>query len=225
MNTLVSTFNRMLLRIVIFPLSRLSIALFLAVTGLFSVPCYAGGAEDEKYGLSQSPGKVFGGIVVHLQKMASTGDDRILIDLTPMTSNGVPVCQKPSGKLVSVLAGKSFRHHREPSSFVVIPDPSDPLPRHLAVGDCLTVDGNDVDRIAPSRPSAGNRIRIVPSLSARDKGIRVVRALSLKLWLRDGRKTRSSDRSETGRDKYVGYDSQKWINFYFFVNNPWVFNM
>ena len=206
-------------------LSRVVFGVFLGLTGLFSVPCYAGGADDEKYGLSQTPGKVFGGIIVHLQKMASTGDDRILIDLTPMTSKGVPVCQKPSGKLVSVLAGKSFRHHREPSSFVVIPDSSDPLPRHLAVGDCLTVDGNDVDRIAPSRPSAGNRIRIVPSLSARDKGIRVVRALSLKLWLRDGRKTRTSDRSETGGDKYVGYDSQKWINFYFFVNNPWVFNM
>jgi len=225
MNTRVSTFNRMLFRIVILPLSRLSIALFLAMTGLFSVPCYAGGTEDEKYGLSQTPGKVFGGIVVHLQKMASTGDDRILIDLTPMTSKGVPVCRKPSGKLVSVLAGKSFRHHREPSSFVVISDPSDPPPRHLAVGDCLTVDGNDVDRVAPSRPSAENSIRIVPSLSVGDKGIRIVRALSLKLWLRDGRKTHASYGSENGRDKNVGYDSQKWMHVYFFVKYPWAFNM
>lgn len=163
-------------------LSRVAFGLFLGLTGLFSVPCYAGGLDEEEYGLSQTPGKVFGGIVVHLQKMASTGDDRILIDLTPMTSKGVPVCQKPSGKLVSVLAGKSFRHHREPSSFVVIPDPSDPLPRHLAVGDCLTVDGNDVDRIPPSHSSAENSIQIVPSLSVGDKGIRIVRALSLKLW-------------------------------------------
>lgn len=89
-------------------LSRVAFGLFLGLTGLFSVPCYAGGLDDEEYGLSQTPGKVFGGIVVHLQKMASTGDDRILIDLTPMTSKGVPVCQKPSGKLVSVLAGKKL---------------------------------------------------------------------------------------------------------------------
>lgn len=206
MNTLISLSHRMLVQIVILPFSRFSLALFLAMTGAFCVPCHADGTDEEKYGLSPAPAKIFGGIVVHLQKMVSTGEERILLDRTPMISKEVPLCRKPSGKVVPVLAGQSFRHHREPSSFVVIPDSSDPLPRHLAVGDCITVEGNVVERFPLTRPSAQNRIRIDPSVSLQKKGVGIVRAFSLKVWRPGKRKTRSSDRPKTGIDKIVRYE-------------------
>jgi hypothetical protein len=164
------------------PLFQLILGIVLGLTGSFSVPCYAGGLDDEKQGTSIKSGKLFGGIVVHLQKLASSGDVRILIDLTPLSANGAPVCQKPSGKMVSVLAGRGFDHHREHSAFVVIPDPSDPLPRNLMVGDCLTVDGNDVDRVSRPTLQSEDSIQIVPSLAKKEKGVQVVRAFFLKLW-------------------------------------------
>ena len=166
---------------IIAPVFQLILGIFLGLSGSFSVPCYAGGIVDEKQGPTIKSGKLFGGIVVHLQKLASSGDVRILIDLTPLTIKGVPVCQKPSGKMVSVLAGRGFEHHREHSAFVVIPDPSDPLPRNLTVGDCLTVDGNDVDRVSRPTLQSEDSIQIVPSLK-KDTGVHVVRAFFLKLW-------------------------------------------
>lgn len=196
----------MLTQIVILPVSRFLLVLFLAMTGTFSVPCYADGPEDEKYGLSPAPARTFAGIIVHLRKTVSFGEEHILLDRTPITSKGVPVCRKPSGKVVPVLAGKSFRQHREPSSFVVIPDSSDPLPRHLAVGDCITVEGNVVERIPLARPSAENRIRIAPSVPLQKKGAGIVRAFSLKLWRPDNRILRSSDSPDNGTDKNVRYE-------------------
>jgi hypothetical protein len=167
---------------IIAPVFQLILGILLGISGSFSVPCYAGGIDDEKQGPAIKSGKMFGGIVVHLQKLASSGDVRILIDLTPLTIKGVPVCQKPSGKMVSVLAGKGFYHHREHSAFVVIPDPSDPLPRNLTVGDCLTVDGNDVDRVSRPTMQSEDSIQIVPSLVKKDTGVQIVRAFFLKLW-------------------------------------------
>lgn len=206
MNRLISLSQRMLIQILILPVSRFSLVLFLAITGAFSAPSYADGPDDEKYGLSPAPARIFGGIIVHLQKTVSFGEEQILLDRTPMISKEVPLCWKPSGKVVPVLAGKNFRHHREPSSFVVIPDSSDPLPRKLAVGDCITVEGNVVDRIPLAPSSAENRIRIDPSVSLKKKGVGIVRAFSLKLWHPDKRKPRSSDRSKTGLDKNVHYE-------------------
>ena len=165
---------------IVSPALHLGMGVFLAMTGLFSAQSFAAGMDDDKYGVSGKVGKVFGGVVVHIQKLASARQTRLLLDITPMDSQGRPVCQKPTGKLVRVLAGRSFHKHREHSAFVVVEDPSDPLPSHLTVGDCLTVDGNDVDRVSRNTSKTEDSIQILPSLKA--QGIQMIQALSVKLW-------------------------------------------
>ncbi|AIA31503.1 MAG: hypothetical protein M1297_07670 [Nitrospirae bacterium] len=129
--------------------------------------------------IAEAAGKL-GGILVHIEPSGlSSGDLRLLIDRVPLTAHGTPLCRKPSGKLFSVLAGNKVRRHREHSTFVVIPERSDPLPEILAVGDCLTIDGR---RNGARLHRNKNAIRIVSSLSGRRKSTPSIRAFSLRLW-------------------------------------------
>ncbi|MHB1287192.1 MAG: hypothetical protein ACYCYP_11680 [Leptospirales bacterium] len=165
---------------IVSPALQLGMGVFLAATGLLSAQSFAAGMDDDKYGLSGKTGRVFGGVVVHIQKLASANQTNLLLDLTPMDNQGKPVCQKPTGKLVRVLTGRTVQTHREHSAFVVVEDPSDPLPSHLTVGDCLTVDGNDVDRVSRNPAETENSIQILPSLKKHT--IQMIQALSVKLW-------------------------------------------
>lgn len=180
MGQMMNTLKTVVRKNIIGPTLKMGVGIFLALTGILSGQCLAASMDDEKYGLSGKVGKVFGGVVVHIQKLASARQTKLLLDLTPMDRNGQPVCQKPTGKLVRVLAGRSFHKHREHSAFVVVEDPSDPLPTHLMVGDCLTVDGNDVDRVSRNTSRTENSIQILPTLKTH--GIRMIQALSVKLW-------------------------------------------
>ncbi len=121
----------------------------------------------------------FGGIVVDIEPTHSSSDLRLLIDRVPLTSKGIPLCQKPSGRLVSVLAQNNVRRQREHSTFVVSSGRSDRLSGLLSVGDCLTVHGRrDRQRSTPDR----NDIRIVSTLRGHTKNMRSFRAFFLKLW-------------------------------------------
>ncbi|MHB1605067.1 MAG: hypothetical protein ACYCTV_01550 [Leptospirales bacterium] len=180
MKKMIDTLNSVIRKKIVGPTLKMGVALFLAVTGMFSGQCFAAGMDDDRYGVSGKVGKVFGGVVVHIQKLASTRQIRILLDLTPLGRNGQPICQKPTGKLLRVLAGKSFHQHREHSAFVVVEAPRDPLPSHLTVGDCLTVDGNDIDRVTGNTSKTEDSIQILPTLKTH--GVRMIQAISLKLW-------------------------------------------
>ena len=121
----------------------------------------------------------FGGIVVDIEPTHSSSDLRLLIDRVPLTSRGIPLCQKPSGRLVSVLAQNNVRRQREHSTFVVSSGRSDRLSGLLSVGDCLTVHGRrDRQRSNPAR----NDIRIVSTLRGHTRNMRSFRAFFLKLW-------------------------------------------
>ena len=160
---------------------HLGLGLFVAFSGLLGSQALAAEASNEKHKQSQ-PGKshtVFGGIVVHVQKLASSGKTRLLLNITPMDGKGHPVCQKPTGSLVDVLAGPRHEIRREHSAFVVVENNSDPLPSYLNVGDCLTVDGDDVDRFSRA-PKSEDSIQILPALKGQT--IRLIQALSVTLW-------------------------------------------
>ncbi len=165
-----------------------SLARFLHIVGLgvffvlsyvFETPStvFALDNGDNKRGTSKS---LIGGVVVHIEKRAA-GHIKLLLDRTPLDPSNRPVCQKPTGNLVTVLAGKDFEATHERSAFVVMEDPSDPLPSHLAVGDCLTVAGNDIDRVDPvTGKDDEDSIQIVHTL--KEKSIRMIQALSVTLW-------------------------------------------
>lgn len=167
---------------VVQPFSRLALGVFLALTGQFSIPCYAGGSDDDKHLPVLQAKNVFAGLVVRIQKWNGARNVRILLDRVPLTTQGVPLCRKPTGRIFSVLSGKGFSRKAQPSAFVVMPEPSDPLPKNLSVGDCLTVDGNDVDRVDEASPGEEDRIQIVRALDGRKSKVRVVRGFLLHRW-------------------------------------------
>lgn len=167
---------------------QLSIIRFLRIFGMgimcvlsyiFDAPSavFAMDNGDTKRGAAKA---LIGGIVVHIEKRAA-GHIKLLLDLTPLDASNRPLCQKPTGKLATVLAGKDFEAAHERSAFVVMPDPSDPLPSHLTVGDCLTVRGNDIDRVDPATgKDIEDSIEIVKTL--KEKSVRMIQALSVTLW-------------------------------------------
>ncbi len=167
---------------VVQPFSRFALAFFLALTGQFAIPCYAGGPDEEKPHPAYQSETVIAGLVVHLQKWKGTRTVRILLNQVPLTTKGFPRCRKPTGRLLGVLAGKSISRKTQPSAFVVIPRTSDPLPEHLSVGDCLTVEGHDIDRVDTVPPADEDRIRITKTLDTRNARIQIVRGLQFHRW-------------------------------------------
>lgn len=155
------------------------LGIFFVLSYVFETPStvFALDNGDNKRGTSKS---LIGGVVVHIEKRAA-GHIKLLLNRTPLDSSNRPVCQKPTGNLVTVLAGKDFEATHERSAFVVMEDPGDPLPSHLAVGDCLTVAGNDIDRVDPvTGKEDEDSIQIVHTL--KEKSIRMIQALSVTLW-------------------------------------------
>jgi hypothetical protein len=170
---------------VVQPFSRFALAFFLALTGQFAVPCYAGGPDEENPRPGVQSETVIAGLVVHLQRWTGSRTIRILLDRVPLTANDTPRCRKPTGRLLTVLAGKGFSRKKQPSAFVVLPRSSDPLPTHLAVGDCLTVEGNDIHRVDILSPADEDRIRITKTLDTRNTRVRIVRGLRFHRWRQD----------------------------------------
>lgn len=181
MNSQTKKLNILLKARIAAPFLLLGLGVVTAFSGLTGSQALAAGLSTEKYKQEQ-PGKsptVFGGIVVHVQKLASSRKTRILLDITPIDKNGHPVCQKPTGSLVRVLAGPKVGVQREHSAFIVLERKSDPLPSFLNVGDCLTVDGDDVDRFSRAHASEDS-IQILPQVKA--QAMRLIQALSVTLW-------------------------------------------
>ncbi|MHB1606473.1 MAG: hypothetical protein ACYCTV_08790, partial [Leptospirales bacterium] len=157
------------------------LGLLMAFSGVQGSKAFAAGSSTDTYKQEQS-GKihtVFGGIIVHVQKMASSRKTWILLDTTPMDRNGHPVCQKPTGNLVRILSGPKFGVQRERSAFVVVQQKNEPLRSVLNVGDCLTVDGNEVDPFTQTRANEDS-IRILPLVNL--QAIPLIQALSVTLW-------------------------------------------
>ncbi len=161
---------------------RFGLGLCVALSGLMGSQAFAEDQEKHKQEQSGRSHNVFGGIVVHVQKLASSKRTQLLLDITPMDKEGHPVCSKPTGSLVRVLAGPKPAPPRERSSFMVVESIQDPLPSYLNVGDCLTVDGNDVDRFSRA-PKNEDSIQILPSItSSKGQTIRLIQALSVTIW-------------------------------------------
>ncbi|MHB1285961.1 MAG: hypothetical protein ACYCYP_05255 [Leptospirales bacterium] len=159
------------------------LGLCVALSGLIGSQAFAGtNKEEHKQEQSGKSHNVFGGIVVHVQKLASSKRTQLLLDITPMDQKGHPVCSKPTGSLIRVLAAPKPSTPRERSSFMVVESIQDPLPSYLNVGDCLTVDGNDVDRFSRA-PKNEDSIQILPATpSSKSQTIRLIQALSVTLW-------------------------------------------
>lgn len=145
----------------------LKMGLLLLFSASLALPSPAGAIEN------------LGGIVVDIEPSHSPGDLRLLIDQVPLGPGGVPLCQKPSGKLLSILSQNLVRRAGEHSTFVVSPEPVDPLSALLAVGDCLTVEGRRDRR--GTDPDADD-IRIVSSLQGQKQNSGSVQAFFLKIW-------------------------------------------
>ncbi len=152
---------------------------------------------------------VIAGLVVHLQRWTGSRTIRILLDRVPLTANDTPRCRKPTGRLLTVLAGKGFSRKKQPSAFVVLPRSSDPLPTHLAVGDCLTVEGNDIHRVDILSPADEDRIRITKTLDTRNTRVRIVRGLRFHRWRQDSFPESSPVASPERLTKMTGVTNKK----------------
>ena len=157
---------------------------FIGVSALIPVQTFAAGIseEEERYGLAGKSGKVLAGIVVHIQKVASTGSIKLLVDTVPTNPSGHPLCTKPTGHLVRVLAGHRFSKPRSSGSLVVTGSPEKISDPKVSVGDCLSIRGLSITRLGQVSRSVENRIRIVPSLERSTRSIRMIQADVFRLW-------------------------------------------
>ena len=136
--------------------------------------------EDERFGLTGKVSKVLGGVVVRIKKGGLTDHTALLMNLVPINKQGHPLCQKPSGHLVTVFKNRLGQSVREHSAFVVMEETTDPPSPHLMVGDCLTIKGRKVVPISGNKTSNEDRIRIIPL--ARPEKKRFFQAFLIKLW-------------------------------------------
>lgn len=158
-------------------------SLFIGASALLPVQTLAAGSsEEEQYGISGKTGKAFAGIVVHIQQVSPSGSTKLLVDTVPTDASGHPVCAKPTGHLVGVLAGQRLSNLRSSGSLVVTGSPeSVPSPK-ISVGDCLTVRGLSINRLDDVSRSLEDRIRIVPSLERSSRSLRMIQADRFRLW-------------------------------------------
>jgi len=159
---------------------KLVCGILFSMTGIFSGQCFAAAMDDEKYGLSVKMGKVLGGVVVSIQKMASRDQTKFLLDLVPLGLSGQPICQKPEGQLAEVLMSRIFRRQTNPGVFTIFDDRRGFIPPAIKVGDCLTVEGRKVKYLFRETRVVEDRIRIVSTLKG--SKIRLIQAFFIKLW-------------------------------------------
>lgn len=158
-------------------------SLFIGVSTMIPVQAFAGGvSKEERYGLSGKTGKVFNGIVVHIQKVAFSGSTKLLVDTVPTDRSGRPLCTKPTGRLVGVLSGQNLRKPRSSGSLVVTGAPEKKTDPKVSVGDCVSVRGFSITRLGHGTRSIEDRIRIVPSLERSARSIRMIQADVFRLW-------------------------------------------
>ena len=107
--------------------------------------------------------KVFGGLVIAVDRDRFPGHAGLLIRRVPVGFDGRPLCRKAGGSLLRVSRVKrvfAARAGRLRSAFLVMGDRSLRGLRDLAVGQCVTV---APDEEGPGRDSVSPRIRILSS--------------------------------------------------------------
>jgi len=112
--------------------------------------------------------KIVGGIVVGIRRSPGSRNVALTIRETRIGKNGSPLCSLPTGRILDVESvGGIFAAdpRRLTSGMVVMEAPSDPTPRDLKVGECVSVAPDDIDRVQPALHSS---IEIEPALSARN---------------------------------------------------------
>lgn len=159
---------------------KLVCGILFSMTGTLSGQCFAAAMDDEKYGLSVKMGKVFGGVVVNIQKMASRDQTTFLLDLAPIGLSGQPICQKTGGQMAEVLMSRIFRRQTNPGVFAIFDDRHEFIPPAVKVGDCLTVEGRKVKYVFQETSVVEDRIRTVSALKT--SKIRLIQAFFIKLW-------------------------------------------
>lgn len=110
--------------------------------------------------------KIVGGIVVGIKRSPKSHNVSLKIRETRVGKDGGPVCDAPTGRILNVESvGGIFAADpkRLRSAMIVMEAPSDPTPRDLKIGECVSVAPDDIDRVQTSVHSS---IEITPSLQA-----------------------------------------------------------
>ena len=139
--------------------------------------------EDEGTGDRHVAKKVIGGIVMKVRHQAGNRNLSLLIRETKIDRTGRPLCNAPTGRILSVESvGGIFlaRSARLKSSLVVMESPSDPTPRDLKPGECVSVAPDDIDRVEATLRSS---IRIGRTSVVAKKTDKVKEGL-VELWAR-----------------------------------------
>ncbi|MHB8369697.1 MAG: hypothetical protein ACYDBP_08400 [Leptospirales bacterium] len=101
------------------------------------------GTQVKKEGSS-----VVGGIVLAVHQRTGSRNISLVIRETRTDRNGEPVCQAPTGRILTVESiGGIFLSDkaRLKSSMIVMESPGDITPRNLVPGECVTVAPDDID--------------------------------------------------------------------------------
>lgn len=91
---------------------------------------------------------VVGGIVLAVHQRTGSRNISLVIRETRTDRNGEPVCQAPTGRILTVESiGGIFLSDkaRLKSSMIVMESPGDITPRNLVPGECVTVAPDDID--------------------------------------------------------------------------------
>ncbi len=105
--------------------------------------------EDEGTGDRHLAKRLIGGIVMKVRHIPGSRNISLLIRETRTDRSGRPLCKAPTGRILSVESvGGIFlaRPARLKSSLIVMESPSDPTPRDLKPGECVSVAPDDIDR-------------------------------------------------------------------------------
>ena len=139
--------------------------------------------EDEGASDRHLAKKVVGGIVMKVHRKPGTRNISLTIRETRIDRTGRPLCNAPTGRILSVESvGGIFLASaaRLKSSLVIMESPSDPTPRDLKPGECVSVAPDDIDRVETALRSS---IRIEETPVVAKKTDKVKEGL-VELWAR-----------------------------------------
>lgn len=120
--------------------------------------------EDEGASHRQITKKIVGGIVISVKKTPGSPNMSLRIRETMVAKDGGPVCDAPTGRILNVVSVAGIfaeDPNRLRSAMIVMEAPSDPTPRDLKVGECVSVAPDDIDRV---QTAVRSRIEIEPSV-------------------------------------------------------------
>jgi hypothetical protein len=125
--------------------------------------------------------KIIGGIVTGVRRSQEGRNVSLKIRETRIGKDGSPICDAPTGRILSVESvGGIFSADpkRLRSAMIVMEAPSDPTPRDLKVGECVSVAPDDIDRVQTAIRSS---IEIAPALHASNFHDKVRKGV-VELW-------------------------------------------